>query len=237
MRFGDISVKVCHDNTERYAYIYFRSYEEAREARHAKSRLFLFDKMVEIEPIYPDPPMPTSNSRRQNRSMTPDYNGPTQMNQRTSNLRTNQHQMTNSPQHPRNQRGPPIQQTHQSNPSMMKHHNNQYQRNYNQNNPMNNHHHQDHHNNNYSNMNQRNMNHHNQMHHQNHMRNDNYHLNNQNNHSNNQNSHLNHGNQNHHMRPQRESKKDKFPNYLHHIPPEDDDKATRFVLILALFLI
>ena len=34
------------------------------------------------------------------------------------------------------------------------------------------------------------------------------------------------------MRPQqRESKKDKFPNYLHHIPPEDDDKATRTLFV------
>lgn len=30
---------------------------------------------------------------------------------------------------------------------------------------------------------------------------------------------------------QRESKKDKFPNYLHHIPPEEDDKATRTLFV------
>ena len=29
----------------------------------------------------------------------------------------------------------------------------------------------------------------------------------------------------------RESKKDKFPNYLHHIPPEDDDKSTRTLFV------
>lgn len=29
----------------------------------------------------------------------------------------------------------------------------------------------------------------------------------------------------------RESKKEKFPNYLHHIPPEDDDKATRTLFV------
>ena len=31
--------------------------------------------------------------------------------------------------------------------------------------------------------------------------------------------------------PHRESKKEKFPNYLHHIPPEDDDKATRTLFV------
>lgn len=60
-RFGDVSVKVCHDSNERFAYCYFRSYEDAREARHAKYRMILFDKQVEIDPIYdrrtrsPDP--------------------------------------------------------------------------------------------------------------------------------------------------------------------------------------
>lgn len=51
-RYGDVSVKVLHDDNERIAYIYFRSYDEAREARHAKSRLILFDKAVDVEPIY-----------------------------------------------------------------------------------------------------------------------------------------------------------------------------------------
>lgn len=51
-RFGDISVSVCHDNGDRLAYIYFRSYEEAREARHMMTRSILFDRPIEIEPIY-----------------------------------------------------------------------------------------------------------------------------------------------------------------------------------------
>ncbi|KAG9509489.1 RNA-binding protein spenito, partial [Fragariocoptes setiger] len=51
-RYGDISVRVCHDGSERLAYVYFRCYEEAREARHEKSRLVLFDRLVEIDPIY-----------------------------------------------------------------------------------------------------------------------------------------------------------------------------------------
>ena len=251
-RFGDVMVKVCHDGNERFAYIYFRSYEEAREARHAKSRLILFDKMLEIEPIYEQRttlPSTTSSSRR--RSMTPDYGGggPPQMptNQRTNNLRNNQSMvMNNSPpthHQPPNRRLPPnLAPPHQSNAPMMKpHHSNNYQRNYN---PMNNHQ-QDHHPP-HSNYNQNNNNqsgnprlNHNMHQPNNHMRNNNqqqdYHHNNNNhhnnppnNHSNNQHAHANNPNQ---MRPQRESKKDKFPNYLHHIAPEEDDKATRTLFV------
>lgn len=51
-RFGDISVSVCHDSGERLAYIYFRNCEDAREARHFKSRSIFFDRPIEIEPIY-----------------------------------------------------------------------------------------------------------------------------------------------------------------------------------------
>uniref|UniRef100_A0A131XVS8 Putative rna-binding protein 15b n=3 Tax=Ixodes ricinus TaxID=34613 RepID=A0A131XVS8_IXORI len=50
-RFGNVSVKVCHEGNEPVAYVYFRSYEEAKEARHAKSRLVLFDKQVQVEPV------------------------------------------------------------------------------------------------------------------------------------------------------------------------------------------
>lgn len=235
-------VKVCHDGNERFAYIYFRSYEEAREARHAKSRLILFDKMLEIEAIYEQRTQPSQSSSRR-RSMTPDYGPPPQMagNQRTSNLRGNPSMMNNSPTHqPPNRRLPP----HQSNAPMMKpHHSNNYPRNYN---PMNNHHQQDHHpHSNYNNQpgghlpsNPR-LNHSSSMH-PNPMRNNHpdYHHSNNNHHSNQNNNHSNphHGNPNH-MRggggggPQRESKKDKFPNYLHHIPPEDDDKATRTLFV------
>lgn len=51
-QYGDISVTICHDNGERLAYIYFRSYEEAREARHSKSKTIMFDRQIEVEPIY-----------------------------------------------------------------------------------------------------------------------------------------------------------------------------------------
>lgn len=96
-RFGDISVSICHDSGERLAYIYFRNYEEAREARHSKSRTLLFDRPVEIEPIYDPrangsppidssppgalgPPMSAIYSPRRRSVTPPDYpydiNGP-----------------------------------------------------------------------------------------------------------------------------------------------------------------
>lgn len=99
-RFGDISVSICHDSGERLAYIYFRTYEEAREAKHVKARTLLFDRPIEIEPIYEprsspgnSPPPPSSQtahplhplppqpiySRR--RSMTPpEYYGASPLN-------------------------------------------------------------------------------------------------------------------------------------------------------------
>lgn len=78
-RFNEVSVKVCHDENERIAYIYFRSYDDAREARHTKSRLILFEKSVEIEPIYDHSRSMVSNSSStsRRRSVSPGYPPPT----------------------------------------------------------------------------------------------------------------------------------------------------------------
>ena len=73
-RFGDVSVKVCFDGSERIAYVYFRCYEDAREARHARSRMILFDKQIEIEPIYDRSLVSSSgssSSSTRRRSITP----------------------------------------------------------------------------------------------------------------------------------------------------------------------
>lgn len=81
-RFGDISVSVCHDSGERLAYIYFRSYEEAREARHTKARTLLFDRPIEIEPIYEprsssvDSPPPMQSLPPQPLSLPPPHGYP-----------------------------------------------------------------------------------------------------------------------------------------------------------------
>ncbi|XP_067124678.1 RNA-binding protein spenito [Centruroides vittatus] len=69
-RHGEVTVKLCHDSNERIAYLYFRSGDDARDARHAKSRLVLFDKPVHVEPVLDRAVLPGS---RRNRSVSPDY--------------------------------------------------------------------------------------------------------------------------------------------------------------------
>ncbi|KAK8722787.1 hypothetical protein OTU49_012042 [Cherax quadricarinatus] len=51
-RFGEVSVKVSLGADERLAYVYFRSSEEAREAKHSKPRILFYDRPVMVEPMY-----------------------------------------------------------------------------------------------------------------------------------------------------------------------------------------
>jgi len=51
-RFGDVSVKVPVDADPRVAYVYFRTFEEARDAKHSKTRILFFDLPVYVEPVY-----------------------------------------------------------------------------------------------------------------------------------------------------------------------------------------
>ncbi|QQP42035.1 Putative RNAbinding protein 15like, partial [Caligus rogercresseyi] len=63
-KYGDVSVRVMHEPDERVAYVYFRNFDDARDAKHAKSRIILFDKAAVVEPVYenrrrsPSPPPP-----------------------------------------------------------------------------------------------------------------------------------------------------------------------------------
>jgi len=43
---------VVNEPDERVAYVYFRNYEDAKEAKHLKSRILIFDKPVMIEAAY-----------------------------------------------------------------------------------------------------------------------------------------------------------------------------------------
>ena len=61
-RFGDISVKVVQELDERVAYVYFRSYEDARDAKHSKSRIIIFDKPVMVEAAYESSSSSSNNS-------------------------------------------------------------------------------------------------------------------------------------------------------------------------------
>merc|ERR1719189_2165012 len=51
-KYGDISVRVMQEPDERVAYVYFRTFEDAREAKQCKSRVILFDKPTMVEAVY-----------------------------------------------------------------------------------------------------------------------------------------------------------------------------------------
>ncbi|XP_038872498.1 putative RNA-binding protein 15B [Salvelinus namaycush] len=52
-KFGDVSVKLSHTpELGRVAYVNFRHPEDAKEARHAKTRLVLYDRPLKVEPMY-----------------------------------------------------------------------------------------------------------------------------------------------------------------------------------------
>jgi RNA-binding protein 15 len=51
-KFGDFSIRVSHDLEERVAYVCFRTSDDAREAKHAKPRIVLYDKIALVEPVY-----------------------------------------------------------------------------------------------------------------------------------------------------------------------------------------
>ncbi|XP_030031806.2 RNA-binding protein spenito [Manduca sexta] len=73
-KFGDFSIKISHELDERVAYICFRSSEDARDAKHAKPRIILYDKVAIVDPVY-EPVR--SEYRSRPRSITPpDYDRP-----------------------------------------------------------------------------------------------------------------------------------------------------------------
>ena len=219
-RFGDVSVKVTHDANERFAYIYFRCYEDAREARHAKSRMILFDKAVEIDPIYERSVVSSSSSAsRSRRSLTPDYGLPPPSSHSSSRRPV-------SPPHSR-ARAYPSSSSSSSSTRLVDRHGVPYATSSSSRHPeyVRDHHH----------------NHHPPP------RDDyppvrssgtsNPHIatasgnsssNNNNNNGTGRDSSSGGSNRD---KSQRDSKKEKFPNYLHHIPPEEDDKATRTLFV------
>lgn len=77
-KFGDLSIRISHDLDERVAYVCFRSSEDARDAKRSKPRIILFDKVALVEPVYESrsseylaPPPPPSRSRPRSRSLSP----------------------------------------------------------------------------------------------------------------------------------------------------------------------
>ncbi|XP_036387624.1 putative RNA-binding protein 15B [Megalops cyprinoides] len=52
-KFGDVSVKLSHTpELGRVAYVNFRHPDDAKEARHSKARLVLYDRPLKVEPLY-----------------------------------------------------------------------------------------------------------------------------------------------------------------------------------------
>ncbi|XP_075168629.1 RNA-binding protein spenito [Haematobia irritans] len=71
-KFGDFSIRISHDLDERVAYVCFRTAEDAREAKHHKPRIVLYDKVALVEPVYES--SGRSEHRPRGRSITPpDY--------------------------------------------------------------------------------------------------------------------------------------------------------------------
>nr|XP_018899903.1 PREDICTED: putative RNA-binding protein 15 [Bemisia tabaci] len=75
-KFGDLSIRISHDLDERLAYVCFRSSEDARDAKHNKSRIILFDKVALVEPVFEkrsSAELYRGHSRPRSRSITPEY--------------------------------------------------------------------------------------------------------------------------------------------------------------------
>ncbi|KAI5745743.1 hypothetical protein M8J76_013877 [Diaphorina citri] len=67
-KFGDLSIRLSHDLDERVAYVCFRSAEDARDAKHSKPRIILYDKVAVVDPVYETH---ASRSRPRSRSYSP----------------------------------------------------------------------------------------------------------------------------------------------------------------------
>lgn len=72
-KFGDLSIRISHEMDERVAYVCFRNAEDARDAKHSKPRIILFDKVALVEAVYEVNRGSTDVYRSRPRSVSPDY--------------------------------------------------------------------------------------------------------------------------------------------------------------------
>ncbi|KAL9699220.1 hypothetical protein quinque_002661 [Culex quinquefasciatus] len=61
-KFGDFSIRISHDLDERVAYVCFRTSEDAKEAKNAKSRIVLYERAALVEPVF-ESAKPETNRR------------------------------------------------------------------------------------------------------------------------------------------------------------------------------
>nr|XP_023025929.1 putative RNA-binding protein 15 isoform X3 [Leptinotarsa decemlineata] len=71
-KYGDLSIRVTHDLDERVAYVCFRNPEDARDAKHGKPRVIIYDKVALVEAVY-EVPRASEAYRSRPRSISPDY--------------------------------------------------------------------------------------------------------------------------------------------------------------------
>lgn len=72
-KFGDLSIRISHEMDERVAYVCFRNAEDARDAKHSKPRIILFDKVALVEAVYEVNRSSSDVYRSRPRSVSPDY--------------------------------------------------------------------------------------------------------------------------------------------------------------------
>ncbi|XP_066142813.1 RNA-binding protein spenito [Euwallacea fornicatus] len=70
-KYGDLTIRISHDVDERVAYVCFRSSEDARDAKHAKPRIIIYDKVALVEAVYEVPRADPYRGRP--RSITPEF--------------------------------------------------------------------------------------------------------------------------------------------------------------------
>ncbi|CAH1169860.1 unnamed protein product [Phaedon cochleariae] len=71
-KYGDLSIRVTHDLEERVAYVCFRNPEDARDAKHGKPRIIIYDKVALVEAVY-EVPRANDVYRSRPRSISPEY--------------------------------------------------------------------------------------------------------------------------------------------------------------------
>ncbi|XP_060536535.1 RNA-binding protein spenito [Cylas formicarius] len=71
-KYGDLTIRVTHDLDERVAYVCFRNPEDARDAKHSKPRIIIYDKVALVEAVY-EVPRSSDIYRGRPRSITPEY--------------------------------------------------------------------------------------------------------------------------------------------------------------------
>ncbi|XP_018324019.1 RNA-binding protein spenito [Agrilus planipennis] len=72
-KYGDLSIRIAHDLDERVAYVCFRSPEDARDAKHGKPRIIIYDKVAVVDAVYEVPRASNDLYRGRPRSISPEY--------------------------------------------------------------------------------------------------------------------------------------------------------------------